>query len=105
GTKLLRSLFDFRSNIRGDGDQMMARDVFANFVEILCYVGNEILRSRMLALDLFEGFNGRLVWINLLCGAGKSCLFRFYLLHADLENFFWRKIDKLGLSHESFKFF
>jgi hypothetical protein len=76
-TEILRGLFDLGANVRWDGDQMMARDVFPYFVQVFGYIGDEILGRRMLALDLLENFNRRLVWIDFLRGVGKRFLFRF----------------------------
>src|SRR5438445_393749 len=63
GAQILRSLFSFRANIRGDTDQMMAQNVLPDFVQIFGYVRDEILRCRMFPLDLLEAFNRRLFGI------------------------------------------
>src|SRR5207244_1480417 len=77
GPQILRSLFNFRANVRGDTDQMMAQNVLPNFVQIFGYVRDEILRCGVFALDLLENFNRRLVWIDLFRGFGERILFGF----------------------------
>jgi hypothetical protein len=46
-----------------------------NLIEVFGYVGDEIFRLRMLALNLPENFNGRFVWVDYFRGLGKRFLF------------------------------
>jgi hypothetical protein len=55
----------------------VTRDVFTDLVEVFGYVGNEIVRRRMFALDLLENFDWRFVWVDFLCRLGKLLLFCF----------------------------
>ena len=56
---------------------MMAQNVLADFVQVFGDVGNEFVRCRVLALNLFEDFDRRFVWINFLGGLGERVLFGF----------------------------
>ena len=55
--QILRRLFHFRPNVRGDADQMTAQNVLANFVQVFANIRDEFVRRRMFALDLLENFN------------------------------------------------
>jgi hypothetical protein len=56
---------------------VLAQDVFANFVQVFGYVRDEVLRCGMFALDLFENFDWRFVWIDLFCRFRERCLLGF----------------------------
>ena len=46
----------------------MRDDKLAKFLEIVSYARKQVLRSRMLALNLLEDFIGRFGGIDLFCG-------------------------------------
>ena len=77
GAQILRGLFHLGANVRWNADQMTARNVFPNFVQVFGYIGDEILRRGMLTLNLFKDFNRRSIWIDFFRGIGKCLLFRF----------------------------
>src|SRR5256886_13662433 len=57
GAQILRSLFYFCANVRGDANQMMAQNVLTNFVEVFGDIRDELVRRWVFALDLLEDFN------------------------------------------------
>src|SRR6266567_3814624 len=84
---------------------MMTHDVFSDLLEIFSDVGKQTFWRGMLALDLLEDFGRRFVGIDFFCRFGKRSLLCLQLPHADLENFFRRKIDKFSFSEQALKFF
>src|SRR5258706_5906205 len=83
--KILRSLLNLSSYLRGQGDELPVHYEIPDGFQILCGVRDESLLSRMVLLNRSKYFDRFVFGIDKPRGIREDLLFSFQFLESDLE--------------------